>query len=159
LPLLATGICFRSERPVELSDDRNSTGRKRIEQLANNFAAALLMPRREIQRLVQVEGRSDVANLREAASILGVSYQALAWRLSNLKLIDEATFRRLEQSHQPTSSRPVPKPYSLPFVEMLHEAIDKGRVSARKAAKALRLNLDQLGGLFVEHGLTTPFEL
>jgi len=42
---------------------------------------------------------------------------------------------------------------------MLHKAIDEGRLSARKAAKALSMDLTQLAALFPEHGLTVPFEL
>jgi hypothetical protein len=42
---------------------------------------------------------------------------------------------------------------------MLHEAIDKGRVSASKARKTLRLDLDQLGSVFAEQGIAAPVEL
>jgi Zn-dependent peptidase ImmA (M78 family) len=140
-------------------EDRNSAGRKRIEQLANNFAAALLMPRASIHRLVNQEVRPDVAHLRGVASALRVSYQALAWRLSNMNLIDDKVFGQLARSHQSIVPVATPKLYSPNFVRMLHEAIDKGRVSARKVAKTLRLDLDQLGSVFAEHGMTVPFEL
>jgi Zn-dependent peptidase ImmA (M78 family)/transcriptional regulator with XRE-family HTH domain len=140
-------------------EDRNSVGRKRIEQLANNFAAALLMPRASIHQFVNQGNRSDVAHLREVASALSVSYQALAWRLSNMNVIDDKTFKQLSHSHQSIVAFATPKLYSPNFMRMLHEAIDKGRVSARKIAKTLRLNLDQLGNVFAEHKMTVPFEL
>ena len=52
-----------------------------------------------------------------------------------------------------------PKRLSPAFVQMLGRAIDHGRLSARKAAKTLDMNLSQLGDLFSEHGLPVPFEL
>ncbi len=140
-------------------EDRKSAGRKRVEQLANNFAAALLMPRTSIRQLVNEGNRSDVAHLREVASTLGVSYQALAWRLSNMNLIDDEAFDQLAHSHSLMVPFATPKLYSPNFVRMLHEAIDKGRVSARKVAKTLRLDLEQLGNVFAEHEMTVPFEL
>ena len=146
-------------RESDTIEDRNSAGRKRIEQLANNFAAALLMPRTSIHQLVNQENRSDVAHLREAASTLGVSYQALAWRLSNMNLIDDKAFNQLAHSHQLAVPVATPKLYSPSFARMLHEAIDKGRVSARKVSKTLRLDLGQLGNVFAEHKMTVPFEL
>jgi hypothetical protein len=65
----------------------------------------------------------------------------------------------LLHSHQSIASLSIPKLYSLEFVRMLHEAIDKGRVSVRKVAKTLHLSLDQLSRIFGQHGLSAPFEL
>jgi antitoxin component of RelBE/YafQ-DinJ toxin-antitoxin module len=42
---------------------------------------------------------------------------------------------------------------------MLHRAIDHGRLSARKAAKAMGMSLTQLVDLFAEHSLAAPYEL
>jgi hypothetical protein len=42
---------------------------------------------------------------------------------------------------------------------MLHRAIDRGHLSARKAAKAMGTTLTQLVDLFAEHSLPSPFEL
>jgi hypothetical protein len=42
---------------------------------------------------------------------------------------------------------------------MLHEALDNGQLSARKAAKAMGLGLGGLSELFAEYDLPAPFEL
>jgi hypothetical protein len=42
---------------------------------------------------------------------------------------------------------------------MLHEALENGRLSARKAAKAMGLGLGGLTELFAQYDLAAPFEL
>ena len=49
--------------------------------------------------------------------------------------------------------------FSLTFVRMLHEALEHGRLSARKAAKAMGLGLGGLTELFAQYDLSAPFEL
>ena len=102
---------------------------KRIEQLANNFAAALLMPQASLANLI------------------------------NLNWIGTETRDALQQEHQRPSVAGTPKRFSPAFINMLHRAIDRGHLSARKAAKAMGATLTQLVDLFAEHSLPTPFEL
>lgn len=131
---------------------------RRIEQLANNFAAALLMPTTSLEQLIDKRRINDTDHLADIAAELRVSPIALAWRLYNMKWIDEGTRDALKQERQrPTTSGP-PKRLSVSFVTMLHAAIDKGRLSVRKAAKALGMTLPQLADLFAEHSLASPFE-
>jgi Zn-dependent peptidase ImmA (M78 family)/transcriptional regulator with XRE-family HTH domain len=132
---------------------------KRIEQLANNFAAALLMPGKALEQLIDQRRIGDVAHLAEVAAQLRVAPVSLAWRLFNLKWIDEAAREALRKEYQRPSVAGTPKRFSPTFVGMLHHAIDRGRLSARKAAKAMGMNLSQLVDLFAEHSLTAPFEL
>jgi Zn-dependent peptidase ImmA (M78 family)/DNA-binding XRE family transcriptional regulator len=146
-------------RETNVTHEGAPSGAKRIEQLADNFAAALLMPRGSVDELVKPGQPTRIARLREVAMALGVSNQALAWRLRGLDRIDEETCERLLHSHQPIAPLGVPKLYSADFVRLLREAIDAGRVSARKVAKALHLSLEQLTGLFGQYGLSAPFEL
>jgi Zn-dependent peptidase ImmA (M78 family) len=146
-------------RETNVAEKDAPSGRKRIEQLADNFAAALLMPRASLDELVKPGQATRVAHLREVATALGVSNQALAWRLRGLNRIEEDMCERLLHSHQSITPLGVPKLYSTDFVRMLHEAIDKGRVSVRKVVKALHLSLDQLTRVFGQYGLSTPFEL
>lgn len=138
-------------------EDRNKG--KRIEQLANSFAAALLMPRASLDKLIDRDRLDDIAHLGEVAAVLRVAPVALAWRLFNLRLIGEDTRRRLSQEKQRPSVSGSPKRFSLPFVRMLHEALDNGRLSARKAAKAMGLGLGGLAELFAQYDLAAPFEL
>jgi Zn-dependent peptidase ImmA (M78 family)/transcriptional regulator with XRE-family HTH domain len=132
---------------------------KRVEQLANNFAAALLMPLTALNRVLDRRRMDDFAHLTQGAMQLRVAPAALAWRLFNLKWIGDDTRVALTAERQRTSMEGAPKRLSLTFVQMLQGAIDHGRLSARKAAKALDMTLSQLGDLFHEHGLTVPFEL
>lgn len=132
---------------------------KRIEQLANNFAAALLMPKTSLERLVTPEKRTDLGQLAEISGLFRVAPIALGWRLFNLGWIGEETCQALtkEKQRPPRSVRP--KCFSPDFVQMLHQAIEQGRLSARKAAKTLNRDLESFGRLFAEHGLSVPFEL
>ncbi len=132
---------------------------KRIEQLADNFAAALLMPQASLDQVLDCNRRDDLAHLCEVAALLRVAPVALAWRLFNLKLISDETRRNLSQEKQRPSVSGPPRRFSLLFVEMLHEALNKGQLSARKAAKAMGLGLGGLSELFAEYGLTAPFEI
>jgi Zn-dependent peptidase ImmA (M78 family)/transcriptional regulator with XRE-family HTH domain len=132
---------------------------KRIEQLANNFAAALLMPRASLDKLIEPGRFDDVAHLCEVAALFRVAPVALAWRLFNLKLISDDTRRSLVREKQRLSVSSPPKRFSASFVKMLHEALENGRLSARKAAKAMGLGLGGLNELFAQYGLTAPFEL
>lgn len=132
---------------------------KRIEQLANSFAAALLMPRAALDKLIERDRIDDVAHLCEVAALLRVAPVTLAWRLFNLKLMGEDTRRSLSQEKQRPSVSGPPKRFSPTFVKMLHEALENGRLSARKAAKAMGLGLGGLTELFAQYDLTAPFEL
>lgn len=138
-------------------EDRNKG--KRIEQLANSFAAALLMPRASLEKLIDRERMNDVAHLCEVAALLRVAPVTLAWRLFNLKAISEETRRGLSQEKQRPSVSGPPKRFSTAFVKMLHEALENGRLSARKAAKAMGFGLGALTELFSQYDLPAPFEL
>lgn len=130
---------------------------KRIEQLANNFAAALLMPTSSLEQLIDQRCLGESGHLADVAHELRVSPTALAWRLFNMKWIDKVTSQALLREHQRASTTGTPKRLSLNFVTMLHTAIDKGRLSVRKAAKALGMSLPQMAELFIEHSLPVPF--
>jgi len=138
-------------------EDRNKG--KRLEQLADNFAAALLIPRTSLDTLIDKNRINDIGHLCEVAALLRVAPVTLAWRLFNLKLINDDTRLALAQQKQRKSVSSTPKRFSLSFVKMLHEALENGRLSARKAAKAMGLGLGGLTELFVQYDLAAPFEL
>jgi Zn-dependent peptidase ImmA (M78 family) len=64
---------------VDLRSDLSTQGVDEDEIYANEFAACLLMPEREVRRLLE-EGRSDF----EMAMRFGVSREAMQFRLKNL---------------------------------------------------------------------------
>jgi Zn-dependent peptidase ImmA (M78 family)/transcriptional regulator with XRE-family HTH domain len=141
--------------------ESNSSGArsksKRVEELANNFASALLMPRACLAKLIDDRRIGDVSHLAEVANQLQVSASALAWRLFNANMIDATTRFALCQVTASACSALPPKRFSASFVELLHSGIHHGHVAARKAAKALDLTLPELSELFAEHSKPAPF--
>lgn len=132
---------------------------RRVEHLANNFGAALLMPTSSLDQLIDRRRIQDTGHLAEVAAQLRVAPVALAWRLFNLNWIDRRTCDGLCREPQRANLAGTPKRFSQSFVTMLQRAIDRGRLSARKAAKALGMSMPQLADLFAEHSLPAPFEL
>ena len=65
-----------------------------LEREANVFAAELLMP----EELVKSAWRESMP---ATADLLGVSHEAMAWRLYNLGLVEERPVREKEGSRQP----------------------------------------------------------
>ncbi|HDR9879696.1 MULTISPECIES: helix-turn-helix domain-containing protein [Burkholderia cepacia complex] len=131
----------------------------RIEQLADNFAAAVLMPKATLDKLIPQEHLTDAAYLASVARELQVSTGALAYRLLNAKMIDKSICDALREVYTPKARTEMPKLLSASFATLLHDGIAHGHVSARKAAKALSMRLDQLAELMTEHGKAVPFSM
>ncbi|MCZ7561296.1 MAG: XRE family transcriptional regulator [Burkholderiaceae bacterium] len=144
-------------RETNSIEDRKNV--RRAEQLANNFASALLMPPAALDELIEPARAQDVRHLVEVAAKLRVSTEALSWRLFHLHRIDEATRVKLAQRKPQQVKDATPALFSTEFVRQLHVALDKGQLSARKAAKLLSLSLSELTALFTAHELAPPFEL
>lgn len=145
----------RREEPDHLAGKRIP----RIEQLADNFAAAVLMPKASLDKLIPTERLRDAQYLVDVARELQVSTGALAYRLLNAQIIDKTTCDELIGIRSPKAQAELPKLFSASFATLLHDGIARGHVSARKAAKALFMTLDQLAELLKEHGKTVPFSI
>lgn len=131
----------------------------RIEKLADSFAAGLLMPSSSLTELIG-ERASDIAHLRDVADRLQVSPQALAYRLLNARMIDPQLCERLSSCKNRLPSQSVPKRFSPGFIDLVYRGIERGHLSARKAAKAIGLTLPELVQLFEEHSKEpAPFAL
>jgi Zn-dependent peptidase ImmA (M78 family)/transcriptional regulator with XRE-family HTH domain len=140
---------------------------KRVEQLAESFAAGLLMPTRTINALLRSSpppnGIALAGWIRASAPKLGVSGPALKWRLVNMGVIKQQQVVALSDdflrsNSEESNSRP-PARYSKRFVSAISWGIDEGHVSARRAAQLLNTSVDDLRDLFAEHGLSAPFDL
>jgi len=156
-----TWDAMKPERRVPNSSTSRKKS-KRIEQMADNFAAGLLMPCSSLDRLIPRERLTDIKHLCLAAKVLQVAPSTLGWRLFNLKLIDEGTRRTLARKREPRESPSTPdhlRLFSPTYVRMLHDALDKGWISARKAANATGTGLDGLIDMFIEYGYAAPYEL
>ena len=138
--------------------DRSAALSKRIEQLADNFAAALLMPLSSLDAFIDPECAKDAGHLADVARRLCVSAEALGWRLKSLGRIDDATRLALGAVRRQANAEELPKPFSRSFVVELHAALDRGRLTARKAAKTLGMSLGDLASLFKAYELHDPFK-
>ena len=153
--------------PPEHSEEARETGGSRVEQLANNFASAVLMP---VPVLDRFGDWSDVGEARLAARLnavadeLQVTASALKWRLVALDRLKPAVARTVSDSvlrnngHDAVAGTP-PVLFSKPFMEVIALAVDEGRVSTRRAAGLLDLTIDDLADLFSAHGVAPPFDL
>lgn len=146
-------------RPEHYSPEDQGETQKRTEQLANNFASALILPEEEIsKRWKTFDGGNLKQWIETTATDLSVSAPALFWRLVNLsKLKREDLPEGLAAPH--TDDQPKRPAYSKKFTEMMYQVFDRGDVSVRKTAKTLGCTFEYLEEVFVSHQLEVPFEL
>ena len=153
--------------PPEHDEAAQETGGNRVEQLANNFAAALLMPAAALRRfgvwsnLVEEE---MIRRLNAAADELQVTSSALRWRLAALGELKPAAARALPEAALRNNGRAEakevpPAPFSRPFMEVMGMAMDRGVVSVRRMAGLLDVTVEGLAELFASHGIERPVEL
>ena len=153
--------------PPEYAEDSVDTGGNRVEQLANNFAAALLMPHKTLARYRPWQDLHDGAlinKLNQTATELRVTSSALRWRLLSLGELTAANARgipeaSLQNNGGRTSSSDRPLLFSRPFFEVLTLALKQGRVSTRWAATLLDVTIDQMPNLFATQGIKYEIEL
>jgi hypothetical protein len=133
---------------------------KRV-HLADRFVAGFLMPRETLTALIPEGQWEDVAHLRTVADQLHVTPTALAFHLFHLGWISEDVRHALASS-APLMTEPdvwFPPRFSRALVQALHQALARGQLSARKAAKTMGLSLQGLRDLFEDHQLPAPFDL
>lgn len=155
--ILTWDVMKPSHRESNSFEERQQN--KRIEQLADNFASGLLMPEDSLKNFIDKKLINDTSHLLSVAIELRVSPSALAYRLYNLKWIEKETMNSLRTHKLPIEQNYLPKRFQHVFINMLYTAIEQGQLSARKAAKALNMNLSNLTDLFIEYDLPAPFEL
>lgn len=136
----------------------------REEKLADNFAAALLMPRKSLKPYWDKESGLEIhSRINAVAAEFGVSGIALYWRLINLNWITkdvvmEINFDRLKNygSKSGSQAEGTPRLYSEVFVENLWQVLNKGLVSLRKAAELLDCAMEEIEDLFGAYGKGAP---
>ena len=136
---------------------------KRTENLANNFAGGLLMPRAALETRWKAHGDLEINDrLMAVAHDMGVTAQAVRYRVTNLGWLNSQEKEAITDSRLVSSGKrgsPPPPPFSKALVERLHWGIDEGRLSARKAAQLLDISLPELERLFRAYDMEVPFEL
>lgn len=153
--------------PPERSEEVWETGGNRVEQLANNFAAAVLMPASRLEQAggwASLAGEELIARLNAVADKLRVTSSALRWRLVSLGELKPAVAGSLPEAallnngHKVASGE-TPAPFSRRFVEVLALAIEAGYVSVRRLADVLGLAVEDMADLFAAHGVAHPVDL
>jgi Zn-dependent peptidase ImmA (M78 family) len=148
-------------------EEATETGGTRVEQLANSFASAVLMPTRVLDRFGEwaTLGRDELVDkLNRVADELRVTASALKWRVVGLRRISRARAQEVPDTALRNNGRTVaivepPPLFSRPFAEVIARALDAARISARRAAELLDLTVDDLPELFREHGIEASVEL
>jgi XRE family transcriptional regulator, fatty acid utilization regulator len=166
-------LTWEAMPPLHIEEVTETGGANRVEQLANAFASALLMPARIVEAAADwrtLRGDALIARLNATADHLEVTTTALMWRLVTLELLTRSTALAvptdaiLNNGH-PTglfaenSASKRPLLFSKRFVEIVARAVEEGRVSIRKIASLLGLSIDDLGDLFTTYGVAAPYEL
>ena len=153
--------------PPEHSEDAVEISKNRVEQLANSFASAILMPATVLERFGEWSGIAAdnlVGKLNSTADELQVTATALKWRLVALDWLKLAQARTIPDVALRNNGHDAPVIDSPPlfsrrFMEIVALAVAEGRVSARRAADLLELTLEDLADLFATHGVEPPFDL
>lgn len=156
--------------PPEHTEEAREVGGNRIEQLANNFASAVLMPKAALARYGEWAELGDdalIARLNTAADELLVTASALKWRLVALerlkparaRAISDAALRNNGHDGREATKSAAPLLFSKPFMEVIGLAIDEGRISIRRTAGLLDLTVEDLTDLVVAHGVEPPAAL
>jgi len=141
----------------------NEKKRSRTEQLADQFAAALLMPLSSLEeKLKFFDSKTMVFKkwVTATAEFFLVSPKALRNRLYWVKEYIGLLKHYLEFEPEALHySRQAPAPYSSIFVTRLHTALDRGLLTARKAAALLNTSLEGLKDLFKAYQLEPCYDL
>lgn len=149
--------------PRRIDSATSARGAGRVEQLANNFAAALLMPESTVRRAW--EARKDVPMqdwLAGAAARFGVSGPALKWRVHNLDLISERKLpddREISLAGRERTAAERPQLFNASFVQRVHAAVESGVLSLRKASSLLGLDSAGFARLCRAYGRQLSYEV
>ena len=158
-------LTWETMPPKRLEPGRDCGG-NRVERLANNFASAVLMPARSLQRCRdwnELPETTLIDRLNALADKMLVTSSALRWRLVGLGMLRKSTANALPEAalrnNGGKANPAVPPPFSRPFADVLAAAIDQGRISVRLAADLVSMTIDDLADLFHAHNIKNPIHL
>jgi len=135
-----------------------------VEELADNFAAALLMPADSVcGSWAEHAHLSLVHGIAAMANEFGVSGPALKWRLLNLGLVARSSLPDDEEiARSPAAPRrreTPPPPFNATFIRVIHRAVEAGVLSVRKAARILGTDSAGLAEICRSYGRPLSYEL
>ncbi len=153
--------------PPAYSEEARGTDGNRVEQLADNFAAAVLMPAATLRRYGNWSNLSEkdlISRLNTVADDFHVTSSALRWRLVALKELTQSVARSLPEDALRNNgweriSHEKPALFSKSFMQVLRLAIEQGLVSTRHVAGLLGVTVEDLEDLFTAHRIEPPIQL
>ena len=153
--------------PPEHSEEAVEVSTNRVEQLANSFASAVLMPLSALDRFGDWSGmvaNELVAKLNAVADELQVTSSALKWRLVSAGRLGNGEARTVRDAALRKNGRvrmeaPPPALFSRSFAEVIAKGLDEGQLSVRRAAALLDLRVDDLPIWLRQHGLEISSDL
>jgi XRE family transcriptional regulator, fatty acid utilization regulator len=132
----------------------------RTEKLADNFAAALLMPRTHVEALWRERGGESLADwISRTSEAFLVTPPALGWRLVNLRLLDVDTWRSIAQSARSGIPPARPRLFSEAFVALVSGAVNAGELSLKRAAGLVGVSIGALAEICSEYGTPLVYDL
>lgn len=144
-------------------EDYLNTDAPTMERYANAFAAAFLMPRKAIERaLKNLNKHLDAEEVIQLKRYFGVSYQAMVWRLVNLKSISKSRTeellqikpRSLEESiFGDTEETVMPAKMPERYVRIALDAYLMGKITVSRLAELLNKDVFELKKVLAESGL------
>lgn len=157
-------LTWDSMPPARLDTGWSGKNAKRIEELANNFAAALLMPEDSVRvHWAQPSRGTPAEQVTRMAALFLVSAPAMKWRLVNLKLLERKDLpsdTELGSIGDRAQGRDVPPPpFNTRLISLMYRAVEAGELSVRKAASILGTTSHGLAEIFRSHGRALSYEL
>ena len=160
-------LTWDSFHPQESHDE---SLRKKVETLAESFAAALLMPEQVLQREIEsraVDGKVAVTDVVPLAVEFDVSFAAMMWRLLNLRylpdadavreLIADPELQSLDRLLRQRDRGDLPR-VPQRFVELAYTAWLTGRLSRTRLAEYLDCTLTSLPRCLEDLGIVERSE-
>lgn len=133
--------------PEEIYQDETKR-KSRVEQLADAFAASLLLPEEDIRDEFEKRTKDksiSYLNLVDIARDFDVSIEALLWRLVNLGLLkkediqeelEKGKIKDIDRKHRKTDWAETEKPYlSTKYISLAIKAFHLGKISKGKLAE------------------------
>ena len=153
--------------PPEYVEEAVETSKNRVEQLANSFASAVLMPASILNRFGtwNMLGQQElVTKLNTTADELAVTASALKWRLVSIGQLPQVAARAVPDSALRNNGSKTPQRhpsalFSRSFAEILAQGLEEGQISMRGAAALLGVKLDEMAEIFQQHGIGFSMEM
>lgn len=155
-------LTWEAMPPEHVEDAGLGQKKSRVEELADKFAAGLLMPRSVLD---EMDGRvTDPDWLNEQATRLGVSSKALVIRLKSVGRLNQSQVDAIDDDLLKFNGRgkdaeeQVPPAFGPKFMKVVAESVDKGQISVRRVTKMLGVSSDELVDILAQHGIENPID-